>query len=432
MKMNFSATVLLAAVIILLTWLVSMVINWLRFVRRVNDIPGPRGYFKLRFSSIPKDRTQWESQRTLITPAFHIKVIESHQEVFVRGSELLMTKLQQHARKDEFNMMPYLMNFAFDVICGAAIGVNLQEREEFYSELLTAANELNDLTFKRSLPTWQSWNILFKLSADGRRFQRNIDMFNAFFDKAIREMKSELSCNNISNTENDIFRNNTKNVALQSLLLQNEGMLSDKEIRDHVKTTIIAGYETTLASLSWTLFLLGKHKDVQLKVYEEQQSIFHGSDKHVSTEDVKKMKYLKQVIEEAARLYPPVPVVLRQIEEDVSIGDYVVPAGVVVNINIYHLHRCADQFPDPEIFNPDNFLPERIDARHPFSYLPFSAGPRNCIGKRFTLKEQTTLLSYILRKYEVHSTQTKETMAPVRSITLRPGNGLWVKIRQRD
>lgn len=188
------------------------------------------------------------------------------------------------------------------------------------------------------------------------------------------------------NDENDIGEK--RRLAFLDLMIESAktagtAAISDEEIKEEVDTIMFEGHDTTAAGSSFVLCLLGIHQDVQERVYAEQRQIFGDSRRPVTFADTLEMKYLERVIFETLRMYPPVPIIARKLNEDVQLAsrNYTVPAGTTVVIGTYKIHRREDLYPQPERFNPDNFLPERTQARHYYSYIPFSAGPRSCVGK---------------------------------------------------
>ncbi|CAN7942101.1 unnamed protein product, partial [Ixodes hexagonus] len=192
------------------------------------------------------------------------------------------------------------------------------------------------------------------------------------------------------------------------------------------------GHDTTAVGISWALYLIGLHPRVQERIQDELEDIF-GSDteRDATMNDIRRMKYLECVIKEAQRLFPSVPLIARLLQQDWKYDGYIVPKGTVCLVAIYVLHRDPDAFPNPEEFIPERFLPENGAGRHPFAYVPFSAGPRNCIGQRFAMMEMKTLVSRVLRNYTLHSMDQRDKIQLAAELVLRPRDGLRMKLKSR-
>lgn len=162
-----------------------------------------------------------------------------------------------------------------------------------------------------------------------------------------------------------------------------ENSITEEEIREEVDTFMFEGHDTTSAAISWCIYLLGHNMEIQRRVQSEVDVIFSSEkDRYATVEDLKEMKFLECCIKESLRLFPSVPIIGREVHKEFCVGGNVVPEGSIVVIFSYMLHRDPRSFPKPEEFLPERFLPENSSRRHPFAYVPFSAGPRNCIGER--------------------------------------------------
>lgn len=125
---------------------------------------------------------------------------------------------------------------------------------------------------------------------------------------------------------------------------------------------------------------MATHPEEQERVYEEIQECFENSDRPCSLEDLPKLKYLECCMKESFRLHPSIATFRRYVSQEVQLDDYTVPVGASIVIQIYALHHNEDVFPDPLSYKPERFQMEQCIGRNPFAFIPFSAGPRNCIG----------------------------------------------------
>lgn len=181
------------------------------------------------------------------------------------------------------------------------------------------------------------------------------------------------------------------------------------------------GHDTTAMGITWTLYLLGLHQDIQERVFQELCDIFNDDiNRNIKIEDIKHMKYLENVIKESIRLYPSVPFILRRNTEELKIGDNIIPRNSSLVVYIYGIHHNPEVFENPEVFDPDRFLQENCENRHPFAYVPFSAGPRNCIGQRFAMMVMKTVCANVLRNFKLRSVHHRDKILVSGDIILRP------------
>ncbi|CAN7678266.1 cytochrome P450 [Rhizobium sp. LjRoot98] len=193
--------------------------------------------------------------------------------------------------------------------------------------------------------------------------------------------------------------------------------MSDAEIVDNLMTFITAGHETTALGLTWTYDLLARHPEIEAKVLAEIDAVTESQP--VSAEHVSKLVYTRQAFSEAMRLYPPAPIITRTALRDFQLGDYLIPTGTVLIVPIYAVHHHTSLWADPEVFDPDRFSPESAKARHRYTYMPFGAGPRVCIGNAFAVMEAVAILAVLLQKVRLAATEPHPAK-PIMKVTLRP------------
>jgi len=198
--------------------------------------------------------------------------------------------------------------------------------------------------------------------------------------------------------------------------------MNTAELRDNLLTFIVAGHETTALALSWSLYLCAYGQGVQDRARVEAQSVLEG--RAATGEDVARLPYIRQIIDEALRLYPPAGIISRTAQiADTLCGRDIRPGDTVI-IPIYALHRNHLLWDDPDSFRPDRFVDRKAVPR--YAYLPFGDGPRICIGASFALQEAVIILATLLSRFRFTPVAGRDP-EPVMILTLRPEGGVWLE-----
>ncbi|XP_003744153.1 cytochrome P450 4c3 [Galendromus occidentalis] len=381
---------------------------------------------------LTSEGAKWRTRRKMLTPAFHFKILEDFLDVFNEQGIILADKLKGRSRTGEmFDVTKDVTSCTLDIICETAMGVRIGAQTNPESDYVKSLYTLGESFMDRSFAPYYWTKPAYKLSRKGREFFKSIDTMQSFTMKVIRERRAEIqnTLENDKSTDNDIGRKTRK--PFLNLLLERhikEGDLSLEDIQEEVDTFMFEGHDTTAMGISWTLFLLAQNPEAQRRVYEELEEIFRGDQKrHATNEDLARMKYLECCIKESQRLYPSVPFIGRKFTTDTEFKKKTIPAGTQALLVIFTLHRDEKTFPDPERFDPDRFLPENCEGRHPYAYVPFSAGPRNCIGQKFAMMEEKVVLSWVFRKVALETNLRREDLRVAGELVTRSLNGLSLK-----
>lgn len=205
--------------------------------------------------------------------------------------------------------------------------------------------------------------------------------------------------------------------------------LTDLEVRANIVTFIGAGHETTANALTWALYLVAQDPGTRERLEAEVDSVL--GDGPLEAAHLDRLVFCRAVLEEAMRLYPPVPFMSRAAIEEDRIGRVKIPRGSLVTIAPYVLHRHRRLWEEPDAFDPDRFMPQRRGAIDRFQYLPFGAGPRVCIGQTFALQEALVVLASVVRAVRLDLAEPERRVEPVHRVTLRPQGGVPMLISAR-
>ncbi|KFM61188.1 Cytochrome P450 4C1, partial [Stegodyphus mimosarum] len=380
---------------------------------------------------------KWRRRRNMLNPAFHARILQNYMETFNTGAEILVDKMKVSVNKPWTDLGPLLGESALSILCDSIFGRKQDDQET--QATMQAWKDLGEISAHRILRPWTFNNTIFNLTSEGRKLRKAKEIADAFSKKVINEkMKAMLA---VRANENKIQERDECNISrkkgstfLEFLLVchLDDKTLTLEDVLNEVNTFMAAGHVTTAAALNWTTYMLGLLPEVQEKVVEELRGIF-GDDIHRATtnEDLKKMTYLDKVIKEVMRIYPPVPLMGVKFKENKIIGSFTIPKDVTCGVAIYKLHRDQEVFPNPEEFDAERFSPENCRKRHPYAYMPFSMGPRMCIGHQFAMMELKVILSKLLRQFEFTSLDPRNRSQEMYAVVLTNSKPLRIHLKRR-
>jgi cytochrome P450 len=202
--------------------------------------------------------------------------------------------------------------------------------------------------------------------------------------------------------------------------------MSDRQLRDEIVTLYLAGHETTANMLIWTFYLLSRAPAVRERLEQELDTLPEGPP---SLAALKELEYAPMVLSEALRLYPPAWTIARNVIDDDEVCGYRVPGGSFVLLSPYITQRLDEFWPDPGRFYPERFTVANVRGRHRFAWFPFSAGPRVCIGKQFSMIEGQLILTQVMREFRVNV--NNEMLGFKAEGTLHPDQPVSMRLERR-
>ncbi|XP_058978009.1 cytochrome P450 4g1 [Musca domestica] len=404
----------------------------------------------------------WQHHRRMIAPTFHQSILKSFIPTFVKHSKSVVQRMALEAGK-EFDAHKYMSQVTVEILLSTVMGVKKLPEPNKCLEYANAVLDMCDIIHKRQLKFYYRLDATFRFSSLHDKARRMLNTILNMTRQVVEERQKNFSADSRAIFENeaeaakrkrenvraeglrddldDIDEDDVgakKRLALLDAMMEMSRNLeiewTEKDIIDEVNTIMFEGHDTTSAASSFVLCILGIYQDMQEKVLAEQRAIF-GDDlmRDCTFADTLEMKYLERVIMETLRLYPPVPLIARRAEHDIKLasGPYSIPKGTTIVIIQYAVHRDPKSFPNPEKFDPDNFLPERMAKRHYYSFIPFSAGPRSCVGRKFAILKLKVLLSTILRNFVVKCNQQEKDFRMQGDIILKMEKGFNIMLEPR-
>jgi len=360
---------------------------------------------------LTSDGPLWLRQRRLAQPAFARSRLMDLDRIIVPAAQAMLERWQEFARKEiPVDVDAEMMRLTLEIVGKALFSIDLsREAGKLTGAVLTVLDHI----------VYRARNMI--VPPDFVPTPRNLR-----FGSALRVLDET-----VYRLIQDRRRSDQPGDDLLGMLLKARDdetgePMSGRQVRDEILTMLIAGHETVASALTWTWYLLSCHPQARDKMRSEVAG--HLGSRLPDSTDLAALPYTAQVFSEALRLYPPAWVITRRAVEEDELMGYPVPAGALMIISPYVVHRHPDFWQAPELFSPERFEPEREGKRHRFAYIPFGGGPRLCIGSGFAAVEAHLIMAMITQQFWLELAPKTQVQVDA-LVTLRPKEGLPMLVR---
>lgn len=354
----------------------------------------------------------WKKQRRLAQPAFHKQKLADLTDMMVQRSKKEVERIGAH-NGEYFDVCNVMTTLTLDIISQAIFSNGIDGKEEYVAHLITQLNQMATEILNSPIRLPQSFPTPFNLR------QR----------KAVKGLDDVIYSIIDQRRKDGVSKSDLLSMLLDARDAETGEAMDNKQLRDEVMTIFIAGNETTANAMAWTLYLLSQNPEQEELMIQEIDTMLNAGTE-LTYENVMQFKYVRMVIDESLRLFPPAWTVGRRNYEDDEIGGYHIEKDTNLLIPIWHFHHSELYWDEPLKFKPERFAPEKRNQIDRFVYFPFGGGPRLCIGNNFALLEMQIILICLYRKYRFRL-KPGFVVEPEPLITLRPKYGLVMKAEKR-
>ncbi len=375
-----------------------------------------RGYTALRRilgnGLLTSEGSFWLRQRRLAQPAFHKEHMAGWAKVMTRAATEQVAAWAPHIAKGEkFDLHVDMMRLTLRVVGETLLSTDVTKAAAEVGDALEVALHLMAARTTRLVPVPDWVPIPSHLKLEKARAA-----LNGVVDRIIAERRR-------TGPGDDLL-----GMFMTTKDADTGEQMDDEQLRVEVLTMLLAGHETTANALSWAFYLLGQSPDIERKLRDEIATVLQGREPSMA--DLPRLKYTSAVLNEALRLYPPVWALARRAEEDDVLSGVRIPQGSLVFVLPWLVHRNPNVWPNPEKFDPERWLGEQ-KPRSRCAFLPFSSGPRKCIGDGFALLEGQLVLATLMQRVNL-SLVPGQHIEPEPTFTIRPTGGVWVTAKSAD
>jgi len=347
----------------------------------------------------------WREQRKIIRPAFQPKRLAQQAGIVADEAARLVARLRAHQGGDPVDVMREMTGLTLGVLGRALLDADLagfgSVGDSFEAVQDQAMFEMVSLSM---VPTWVPLPKQLRFRRARRELQRVVD-----------HLAAERTASRRAGGNEDVVSR-----LIASTSQEADRKVGEQRLRDELVTLLLAGHETTASTLSWAFYLIDGHPEVLERLRDEADEVL--GDRLPVHADLRRLTYTTMVVQEVMRLFPPVWILTRQAQAADQVAGYHVPAGADVLVCPYTLHRHPAFWTAPDRFDPDRFDPDRARNRPGYSYLPFGAGPRVCVGSNLGMLEAVFVIAMVARDLRLRTAAGHEVVPePMLSLRVRGG-----------
>ncbi|KAG8004552.1 Leukotriene-B(4) omega-hydroxylase 2 [Nibea albiflora] len=381
---------------------------------------------------------EWSRKRRLLTPAFHFDILKNYVAMFNASTNIMHDKWLRLVSEGTTNleMFDHVILMTLDSLLKCAFSYN-SNCQQSTSEYVMAIVELSDLIIDRRQRILHHWDWIYWKTEQGKRFKKALSIVHRFTREVVQKHRAQISQQREKETDFTTVPQRKKDFVDIILLSKDEDGqgLTDEEIQAEANTFMFAGHDTTASAICWTLYNLACHDHYQEKCRQEVMDLMQGRDEHtIEWEDLSNLPFTTMCIRESLRLHSPVQAVTRKYTHDMALpGDCTVP-----QVSIYGTHHNPAVWENPHEFNPLRFDPTNKERLASHAFIPFSSGPRNCIGQKFALAELRVVVALTLLRFRLSPGVNPELgnksggVRRLPQLVLRAEGGLWLQVEPLD
>ena len=361
----------------------------------------------------------WKRQRRMMNPAFEFARISEVFPLMMQAADSMKERFDSMADGREVLMDFEMTHVTADIIFRTIFSEPIPQEDA--ESVFDAFNHYQELAYIHGV--WNMAGLPQALSIPRLRAIRHARNIRGPLARMVRK-RFELLETDPAEKPRDI---------LQSLIEARDedgSRFTEKELIDQIAVMFLAGHETSASALSWALYLVARDRDVQDRMHAETDIAF-GQEGGLQPKHFKYMKLTRDVFRETLRLYPPVSFVPRDITVPETMRDKKLKKGSAIFISLWLMHRHREIWKNPDMFDPDRFSRDDEKEAIRSAYVPFSQGPRVCLGASFALQEAAIILAMIMRNYDITPVEG-HVPRPVARLTLRSENGIRLRLSKRS